>query len=129
MAAQGRDTRGTGLVEGFPTYDTGHDNSPRWKGVPGAARMRTRRSPSRRGVRALCDLGAVYGGRIALAAMARMLGKHDEAARWEQDAETLRRLILTALRPAGRRFLRSDADNNPSACARTSSAACWASMF
>ena len=29
-----RNMRGTGLVEGFCTYDTGHDNSPRWKGVP-----------------------------------------------------------------------------------------------
>ena len=25
-----RNTRGTGLCEGFCTYDTGHDNSPRW---------------------------------------------------------------------------------------------------
>jgi hypothetical protein len=29
-----RDTRKTGLVEGFCTYDTGHDNSPRWAGIP-----------------------------------------------------------------------------------------------
>ena len=29
-----RNTRRTGLVEGFCTYDTGHDNSPRWQGVP-----------------------------------------------------------------------------------------------
>jgi len=31
-----RDTRGTGLCEGFCTYDTGHDNSPRWAGFPNA---------------------------------------------------------------------------------------------
>ena len=31
---QYRDTRKTGLVEGFCTYDTGHDNSPRWSGIP-----------------------------------------------------------------------------------------------
>ena len=31
---QYRDTRKTGLVEGFCTYDTGHDNSPRWAGIP-----------------------------------------------------------------------------------------------
>jgi hypothetical protein len=31
---QYRDTRKTGLVEGFCTYDTGMDNSPRWKGIP-----------------------------------------------------------------------------------------------
>ena len=29
-----RNTRGTGLCEGFCTFDTGHDNSPRWKGMP-----------------------------------------------------------------------------------------------
>jgi hypothetical protein len=29
-----RNTRGTGLCEGFCTYDTGQDNSPRWKGIP-----------------------------------------------------------------------------------------------
>src|SRR5580698_7717648 len=29
-----RNTRGTGLIEGFCTYDTGHDNSPRWSGIP-----------------------------------------------------------------------------------------------
>jgi hypothetical protein len=29
-----RNTRGTGLIEGFCTYDTGHDNSPRWQGIP-----------------------------------------------------------------------------------------------
>ena len=31
-----RDTRGTGLVEAFCTYDTGQDNSPRWAGVSDA---------------------------------------------------------------------------------------------
>ncbi len=29
-----RDTRKTGLVEGFCTYDTGHDNSPRCAAIP-----------------------------------------------------------------------------------------------
>ena len=29
-----RNTRGTGLCEGFCTWDTGHDNSPRWTGMP-----------------------------------------------------------------------------------------------
>lgn len=95
-----RDTRGTGLVEGFCTYDTGHDNSPRWKGVPNRCPdADAKKFPAGVGVPRLCpDLSAtVYGGRIALAAMARMLGKHDEAARWEQDAETLRKLIITKL--------------------------------
>jgi hypothetical protein len=95
-----RDTRGTGLVEGFCTYDTGHDNSPRWNGVPNRCPdADAKKFPSGVGVPRLCpDLSAtVYGGRVALAGMAKMLGKHDEAARWEQDAETLRRLIITKL--------------------------------
>lgn len=95
-----RDTRGTGLVEGFCTYDTGHDNSPRWKGVPNRCPdADAKKFPPGVGVPRLCpDLSAtVYGGRVALAAMAKTLGKHDEAARWQQDAETLRRLIITKL--------------------------------
>jgi hypothetical protein len=95
-----RDTRKIGLVEGFCTYDTGHDNSPRWKGVPNRCPdADAKKFPAGVGVPRLCpDLSAtVYGGRIALAAMAKTLGKPDEAARWEQDAETLRQLILTKL--------------------------------
>jgi hypothetical protein len=66
------------------------------------------------GVPRLCpDLSAtVYGGRVALAAMAKTLGKHDEAARWEQDAETLRRLIITGLYdPQDAAFYDLDTDN------------------
>ncbi len=95
-----RDTRKTGLVEGFCTYDTGHDNSPRWKGVPNRCPdADAKKFPAGVGVPRLCpDLSStVYGGRVALAAMAKVLGKHDEAARWEQDAETLRQLIITKL--------------------------------
>ena len=97
---QYRDTRKTGLCEGFCVYDTGHDNSPRWKGVrnqcPGAD---ARVCPPDPGVPRLCpDLSAtVYGGRIALAAMAHALGKHDDQAHWLADAEHIRQLILTKL--------------------------------
>jgi hypothetical protein len=47
----------------------------------------------------LCpDLSAtVFGGRIALAAMAKALGKNDEAARWLEDAEKIRNLIIDKL--------------------------------
>ena len=97
---QYRDTRKTGLVEGFCTYDTGHDNSPRWSGIPdrcpdGDARKAPRIATMPR----LCpDLSAtVYGGRVALAAMAKALGKTAEAARWQSDAETIRQLILNKL--------------------------------
>lgn len=95
-----RNTRGTGLVEGFCTYDTGHDNSPRWKGVPNRCPdADAKRFPNGVGVPRLCpDLSAtVYGGRVALAAMAKALGKADEASRWETDAEELRKLILAKL--------------------------------
>jgi hypothetical protein len=97
---QYRDTRKTGLVEGFCTYDTGHDNSPRWKGIPNRCPdADARKCPPLPSMPRLCpDLSAtVYGGRIALAAMARELGKKAEAARWQSDAESIRRLILDKL--------------------------------
>jgi hypothetical protein len=97
---QYRDTRKTGLCEGFCTYDTGHDNSPRWKGIPNRCPdADAKKCPDLPGMPRICpDLSAtVYGGRIALAAMAKSLGKHDEAARWQADAEHIRHLILTKL--------------------------------
>jgi hypothetical protein len=95
-----RNTRGTGLVEGFCTYDTGMDNSMRWKGVPNRCPdADARQCPPLATMPRLCpDLSAtVYGGRVALAAMARALGRKSEAAQWEHDAETIRRLILDKL--------------------------------
>jgi hypothetical protein len=95
-----RDTRKTGLVEGFCTYDTGHDNSPRWKGIPNGCPDRdARKFPPIPTMPRLCpDLSAtVFGARIALAEMALALGKKDEHARWLADAETIRRLIITKL--------------------------------
>ena len=97
---QYRDTRRTGLVEGFCTYDTGHDNSPRWKGIPNRCPdADARKFPPLPGMPRLCpDLSAtVYGGRIALAKMAKALGKSSEAGRWLADAEHIRHLILTKL--------------------------------
>ncbi len=97
---QYRDTRKTGLVEGFCTYDTGMDNSPRWKGIPNRCpEADARLCPNIPTMPRLCpDLSAtVYGGRIALAAMARALGKYSEQARWLTDAEHIRRLILDKL--------------------------------
>lgn len=110
-----RNTRGTGLVEGFCTYDTGHDNSPRWKGVPNRCPdADARKFPTGVGVPRLCpDLSAtVYGGRVALAAMAKALGKPDEAARWETEAEELRLLILSKLYdPQDAAFYDLDSEN------------------
>jgi hypothetical protein len=97
---QYRDTRKTGLVEGFCTYDTGHDNSPRWSGIPNRCPdADARKCPPLASMPRLCpDLSAtVYGARVALAGMAKALGKPDEAARWQADAETIRRSILDKL--------------------------------
>lgn len=92
-----RNTRKTGLCEMFCEWDTGHDQSPRLNGLP-------RECPE--GNARLChdldilpylapDLSAtVYGGRTALARMARLLGKDAEAAVWEEKAEEIRRAIL-----------------------------------
>ncbi|HSY01644.1 MAG TPA: hypothetical protein VK819_05795 [Acidobacteriaceae bacterium] len=95
-----RNTRGTGLCEGFCTWDTGMDNSPRWKEEPNACPDDdARRCPPGPGLPRLCpDLSAtVYGGRVALAAMAQALGRSSEADRWTQDAEEIRRLIVAQL--------------------------------
>ena len=95
-----RNTRGTGLVEGFCTYDTGHDNSPRWNGIPPQCPEKdAKKYPPIAGLPRLCpDLSAtVYGGRVALAAMASALGKKAEADQWAERAEQIRGLILSRL--------------------------------
>jgi hypothetical protein len=95
-----RDTRHTGLCEGFCTYDTGNDNSPRWAGLlnqcPDGDARRCPPDPSL--PRLSPDLSAtVYGGRVALAEMARALDKNAEADRWLADAATIRSAILDRL--------------------------------
>ncbi len=95
-----RDTRHTGLCEGFCTWDTGQDNRPRWAGMPNnCPDGDARKCPSVPGLPRLCpDLSAtVYGGRVSLAAMADALGKRSEADRWRADAEAIRTLIMTKL--------------------------------
>ena len=95
-----RDTRQTGLCEGFCCWDTGHDYSPRWAGMPNnCPDGDARKCPPVSSLPRLCpDLSAtVYGGRVALATMAWALGKNSEADRWRADAETIRSLILNKL--------------------------------
>ena len=110
-----RDTRGTGLCEGFCTWDTGHDNSPRWSGIPNRCpNGDARRCPPVAGLPRLCpDLSAtVYGGRVALAEMARALGKKAEADRWRADAEQIRSAIVQRLyAPEDAAFYDVDAQN------------------
>lgn len=95
-----RDTRGTGLIEGFCTYDTGHDNSPRWAGLPNQCPNKdAKRHHDIATLPRLCpDLSAtMVGARRAMAAMARALGKGSEGDRWEAEAEALRGRILSRL--------------------------------
>jgi len=110
-----RNTRGTGLCEGFCTYDTGHDNSPRWKGMPNRCPdADARKLPPEPSLPRLSpDLSAtVFGGRIALAAMASALGKNAEADRWLADADAIRTAILRRLYvPSEACFYDLDAQN------------------
>jgi hypothetical protein len=95
-----RNTRGTGLIEGFCTYDTGHDNSPRWAGIPPQCPDKdAKRFPPIATLPRLCpDLSAtVYGARVALASMARAMGKTSEADKWTEAAQQIRDLILSRL--------------------------------
>ncbi len=113
--AKFRNTRATGLVEGFCTYDTGHDNSPRWRGVPPQCPDKdARRYPKIPGLPRLCpDLSAtVYGGRLALSAMAHALGETAESQRWIDSAGEMRELILSKLYvPEDAAFYDLDAEN------------------
>ncbi|WP_253717284.1 alpha-L-rhamnosidase [Sphingomonas sp. AP4-R1] len=120
---QYRDTRGTGLVEGFCTYDTGHDNSPRWAGMPNQCPNKNARThhPIASLPRLCPDLSAsTFGARRALAEMATSLGKSADADRWLTEAETLRSTIISTLydpvdatfydRDAQDRFVRVNCD-------------------
>jgi len=111
-----RDTRKTGLCEGFCCWDTGHDNSPRWAGMPNSCPDGdARRCPPIASLPRLCpDLSAtVYGERVALAAMAQALGKTSEANHWLEDAESIRSLILAKLySPDDAAFYDLDAHDN-----------------
>jgi len=92
-----RNTRGTGLCEAFCGFDTGHDNSPRFKDLPWKCPNNDARiCPRAPGLPFLApDLSAtVFGGRSALAKMARALGKAAEAGQWEERAEAIREAIL-----------------------------------
>lgn len=95
--AQYHDTLGTGLCEAFCEYDTGHDNSPRFFGLPHEARDGDARYCSTAGTLPYVapDLSAtVYGGRRALAVMARQLGDHAAAQGWDAKADRTRQQLL-----------------------------------
>src|SRR5690349_4745833 len=111
-----RDTRHSGLCEGFCTYDTGHDNSPRWAGIPNRCPdADARKCPPVASLPRRCpDLSTTaYGGRAALAAMARSLGKSAEADRWLADASVMQSEIMKQLYvPEDAAFYDLDAQNH-----------------
>lgn len=110
-----RNTRGTGLIEGFCNSDTGMDNSPRWAGIPmHCPGEDAKRCPSIPTLPRLCpDLSStVYGARLALASMADALGRRGAADAWLERAETLRNLILRHMYvPEDAAFYDLDANN------------------
>ena len=97
-----RNRSGSGLVEMYCEFDTGHDNSPRVLdgGLPhscpdnDAANMPD--LPCMPIIAA--DLSATrYGDRMALAELAERLGRHAEALRWLTEANALRRRLKELL--------------------------------
>jgi hypothetical protein len=96
--AQYRDTRGTGCVEAFCAYDTGHDLSPRFWHIPDTPYMDDpkRYDPAVPSLPLLApDLTAsVYCGRKYLAKMAAELGQEEAAIAWEQKAQQTHASLL-----------------------------------
>ena len=95
--SQNRNTQNTGLCELFCQYDSGHDGSPRHAGLPWQCPDNNpAKCPDEQRLPYLApDLSAcVYGGRVALAKMAEILGKSSEAQDWNNKAETIRKLII-----------------------------------
>lgn len=113
---QHRDTRGTGLCEAFCEYDTGHDNSPRFKTLPKSCPNDDASICPKVGKLPYLapDLSAtVYGGRRALSEMAERLGKPSEAAMWHERSEVLRQLIIDyCYDPEDECFYDVDTDNH-----------------
>ncbi len=99
-----RDPRGLNLCELFCEYDTGHDRSNRFYSLCKGSAHECPDNDAR-----IChnvgtlpwlapDLSAtLYGGRVALAAMAREMGRESEAEEWLEKAELTRRAILSHL--------------------------------
>jgi len=95
-----RMTMGKGLIEMFCLFDTGHDNSARFEGIPNATPDDDGCIPADNpALPILCpDMNAVfYGDRMAAADMAQELGLEAEAAVWRKKAEEVRNAMLELL--------------------------------
>ncbi len=96
--ARHRDSQKLGLCELFCEYDTGHDHSPRFRGLPKECPNQDAAMCPRVGTLPYLapDLSAtLYGGRIALAQMAKILNRPDsEVRQWQSLAELTRQSIM-----------------------------------
>lgn len=95
--AANRDSRGVSLTEAFCEYDTGHDNSPRFAGLPKQCPdARPELCPDAAGLPYLApDLSAtLYGGRVALSTIADRLNRRAESEEWAAKAEHTRRSLM-----------------------------------
>jgi len=94
-----RNTRQTGCIEAFSTFDTGHDLSPRFWHVADTPHLNdaAKCNPHSPLVPFLApDLTAnVYCQRKYLANIAKELGKHEEAEAWRVKAEQTRQALFT----------------------------------
>ena len=90
-----RMTLNMGLIEMFGVFDTGHDNSGRFSGIPGDCGGTAAICNSNPELPIICpDMNAVfYGSRMALAEMAELLGRKEEAEAWRQKAEQVKKRL------------------------------------
>ncbi|MGH9354467.1 MAG: MGH1-like glycoside hydrolase domain-containing protein [Terriglobia bacterium] len=111
-----RNTRATGLCEAFCGYDTGEDNSARFAGLPWVCPQDDARICPKAGALPYLapDLSAtVYGGRLALARMATIMGKPGEASRWEELAANIQKAMMKwCYDPEDACFYDRDRDNH-----------------
>lgn len=98
-----RMSRGEGLVEVYCGNETGHDNSSRFFGLAHPSDMCDYPFEYREDEPIVCDqaplicpdVNAVfYGNRMALARMAELLGRTDEAQEWRNKAEQVKKRLM-----------------------------------
>ena len=92
-----RTTSNQGLIELFCQFDTGHDNSARLRDIPGGCPSGDAKNMNKVDDLPLLapDMNAVfYGSRIALAKMANLLGKPQEALKWQEKAERVKKKLI-----------------------------------
>lgn len=109
-----RMTLNKGLIELFCEHDTGHDNSARLADVPkGCPKADAKICGDGDFMPLLApDMNSVfYGSRAALAEMARILGKYNEAEQWEQKAGDVKKALFELCYDAEDEFF-YDVDRN-----------------